>query len=196
MTRPNVWNIGSGLLVVLSAAIASAQEQAAVRNTLPANTVVAVRTIDVIDSKTAGVDTEFKATVDDAVVDGDVTIVPVGAPAFLKVMQVQKAGAVRGRATVSLRLVGVEIDGRRVSFQSGDATVRSNSQGAKATKAAVGGAVIGGLLGGLLGGADGAAKGATLGAGAGVAAAAVSGQRVRVPAETRLSFTVTPAADQ
>src|SRR5262249_56111871 len=91
MTRLNLRKmLGAGLLVILICTVASAQEQAAVRHTLPANTVVAIRTIDIIDSKTAAADTEFRATVDDAVIDGDVTIVPVGAPAFLKVMQVQQ----------------------------------------------------------------------------------------------------------
>jgi hypothetical protein len=158
---------------------------------IPVNTVVAIRTIDPIDSEGAASDKEYKATVDDSVVVAGVTVAPIGTAAFLRVMQVQQASAVKGRAALSLRLVAVEIDGQRVSLETGDATIRSGSQGAKATKAGAGGAIAGGILGGLLGGKGGAAAGAAAGAAVGVTAAAISGQKVHVPAETRLSFTVT-----
>jgi hypothetical protein len=161
---------------------------------LPASTVIAIRTIDLIKSNGAASDLEYRATVDDSVVVGGVTVAPVGTPAFLRVVQVQQAGAVNGRASLSLRLVGLEIDGRRLVLETGDARIASGSQAARATKSGIGGAVIGGLLGGLLGGTAGAAKGAAAGAAVGVTAAAVSGQSVQVPSETRLSFTVTSTA--
>jgi hypothetical protein len=95
-------------------------------------------------------------------------------------------------------LTALEIKGQRMSVETGDATIRSGSQSGKATKAGAAGAVVGGLLGGLLGGKGGAAKGAVGGAAVGVTAAAVSGQKVHVPSETRLSFTVKspPAAPE
>ena len=171
-------------------AASAGQEGASPGPVIPANTVIAIRTIDRIDSDGSASDREYKATVDDSVVVGGVTMAPVGTPAFLRVVQVQQAGAVKGRASVSVRLSALEIDGRRVGVETGEATIRSGSQGKKATKAGVGGAVAGGILGGLLGGKGGAAQGAAAGAAVGVTAAAVSGQKVRVPAETRLSFTV------
>jgi hypothetical protein len=158
---------------------------------IPANTVIAVRTIDAIESSGGASDKDYKATVDDDVVVDGVTVARAGAPAFLRVMEVQKAGAVSGRAAVSLRLVALEIGGKRVAVETGDATIRSGSQGKKTAKIGIGGAVAGGVIGGLLGGAGGAAKGAAAGGAVGVAAAAVTGQKVHVPPETRLSFTVT-----
>jgi hypothetical protein len=52
-------------------------------------------------------------------------------------------------------------------------------------------AAVGAILGGIFGGGKGAAIGATSGAAAGGAVQVMTkGQRVRIPAETRLSFTL------
>jgi hypothetical protein len=158
---------------------------------IPVDTVVAIRTVDPIDSDGSAAGKEYRATVDDSVVVAGVTVAPVGTPAFLRVVQVQQAGAVKGRAVVSLKLSALEISGQRVSVETGGATIRSGSQSTRATKAGAGGAIVGGILGGLLGGKGGAAQGVAAGAAVGVTAAAVKGQKVHVPAETRLSFTVT-----
>jgi hypothetical protein len=163
---------------------------------IPANTIVAIRTVDPIDSDGASANKDYKATVDDAVVVEGVTIAPIGTPAFLRVVQVEQAGAVKGHAKVSLRLTALDINGQRVTVETGDATIRSGGQGAKATKAGAGGAVLGGILGGILGGKGGAAKGVAAGAAVGVTAAAISGQKVHVPAETRLSFTLIASTEQ
>jgi hypothetical protein len=178
----------------ISAAV-SAQPAATAAPVIPPGTVIAIRTIDAIESKTADSAKEYKATVDDDVVVGGVTVARAGAPAFLRVTEVQKAGAVKGRTAISLRLAAIEISGKRVNLDTGDATIRSGSQAGKATKAGVGGAVAGGIIGGLLGGKGGAASGVAAGGAIGVTAAAVSGQKVHVAAETRLSFTVSAATE-
>ena len=56
----------------------------------------------------------------------------------------------------------------------------------------IGGATaVGAILGGIFGGGKGAAIGAASGAGAGGAVQVLTkGQRVKIPAETRLSFTL------
>jgi hypothetical protein len=182
-------------LVALSGNGAGAQSPSAAASVVRAGTAIAIRTGDLIDSRGPDQNREFPATVDDSIVVDGVTAVPVGAQAFLRVVQVQQAGAVRGRASLSLRLVGLEINGQRIVLETGNATILSSSQAKKATGAAAGGAVVGGILGALLGGKDGALTGAAVGATAGVAAAAVSGQRVRVPAETRLSFALAQDVD-
>jgi hypothetical protein len=156
--------------------------------TLPKGTPITVRTIDVVDSKGVVSDKDYRGTVDDPVVVNGVTVVPTGAAAFLRVVAAQQAGAVTGTASVSLRLVGVETNGRRLAVDTGEATIQSGSQGKKTGKSAGGGAVIGGVLGGILGGKRGLVKGAVSGAVVGVAVAVVTGEKVHVPAETRLSF--------
>jgi len=181
--------------LVMMAPAVHAQVVEAPGVTIPANTVIAIRTLDPIDSDGSAVDAEYKASIDDPLVIGTVTVAPIGTPAFLRVVQVQQAGAVKGRAALAVRLSALEINGRRINVDTGDATIRSGSQGEKAGKAGAVGAIAGGILGGLLGGKAGAAGGAAAGAAVGVAAAAVSGQKVHVPAETRLSFTVAASTD-
>ena len=62
---------------------------------------------------------------------------------------------------------------------------------AKSGKVVGGTAAVGAILGGIFGGGKGAAIGAVSGAGAGAAVQFLTkGQRVKIPAETRLSFTL------
>ena len=54
-----------------------------------------------------------------------------------------------------------------------------------------GGAALGAIIGALAGGGKGAAIGAVTGAGAGTAVqVATKGERVKIPSETRLTFTL------
>lgn len=171
------------------AGIAGAQGAAHVR--LPAGISIPVRTVDRIASEGAASALEYRATVDDSVMSGTATLVPLGTPAFLRVVQVQQAGAVRGHAGVTVRLVALEVDGQRIEFDTGDAKIEGSSQAKKAAKAGILAGLMGAAVGAAAGGAKGAVEGAAIGGAAGVAAAAISGQRVQVPAETRLSFTLT-----
>jgi hypothetical protein len=161
---------------------------------IPPGTVIAIRTIDQVDSENADPSREYRASVDDSVVIGGVTVAPVGSPALLRLFQVQQAGAVRGQTSVTLRLVAVEIDGRRVALETGDATISSNSQTGSVVKKGGVGAAIGAGIGALRDGKSGAAKGAAIGGAAGATLAIVMGQRVNVPSETRLSFTLSQAS--
>lgn len=159
--------------------------------TVPAGTAIPVRMLDRVTSDGLPSLMEYKASVDDAVIVGDATLIPRGATAYLRVIEVQDAGAVKGRASVSVRLVGVVIGRERLNIATGDAIkVESGSQAGQAVKSGAVGAVVGGLLGGLLGGKDGLKKGAATGAAAGVATAIVRGKEVRIPPETRMTFTV------
>ena len=51
-------------------------------------------------------------------------------------------------------------------------------------------AVVGAIIGAIAGGGKGAAIGAASGAGAGVAIQAIRGQRIQIPSETKLDFTL------
>ena len=82
-------------------------------------------------------------------------------------------------------------NGRMVDLTTQGVTTSSESRGAKSGKVIGGAAAVGAILGGIIGGGRGAAIGATSGAGAGGAVQVLTkGQRVRIPAETRLSFTL------
>jgi hypothetical protein len=92
---------------------------------------------------------------------------------------------------LTLDIVSMRIDGRQVDIDTTAITQESGSRGAKSAKVIGGTAVLGAIIGGIAGGGKGAAIGAGAGAGAGTAVqVATKGQRVRVPSETRLTFTL------
>jgi hypothetical protein len=175
--------VGATVLTFLLAAPVTAQQ-------IPAGTAIAVRTSEAIDSQNADLTREYAAGLDDDLVVNGVTLAPRGARATLRVIEARKAGAVKGRASLTLALVALTINGKVVAVESGEVQSESASQGKKATKFGAIGGAAGGIVGGVLGGAKGAAAGAAAGAGAGVGVAALNGQRVQVPSETRLTFTL------
>src|SRR5262245_12245218 len=119
---------------VLASVAVVALEGARQATTVPQGTLVAIRTIDAIDSNKATPSSEYRASLDDPIQVDGVPIVPVGTSAWLRIVAVKQAGATRGRDEVTVRLVGLALAGRRTDLESGDAQIQSNSQGANATK--------------------------------------------------------------
>lgn len=159
---------------------------------IPANTEVVIRTGEPIDSRD-DLRREYIAVLDEPLsVDGTL-IAPRGADAVLQVVQANQAHGVKGRASLTLQLVGIIVNGTRVAVTTDSVKSEGRSQAARAAKAGAGGAAIGAVIGGFLGGGSGAAQGAAIGGGAAVGTVAVTGQRIRVPPETRLTFVI--AAD-
>lgn len=181
---PRLIGVLTGLTLGVAPPLASAQDA------IPAGTPIAVRVAEAIDSRRADPGREYSAELDEPLVVNGVTVAPKSAPAFLRVTEVQRAGAVRGRAALTLRLEAIVVNGQRVPIGTDTVTASSGSQAAKATKGGVLGGLAGAALGGVVGGTGGAAKGAAIGASGGVGVAALSGQRVQVAKETRLTFTV------
>ncbi len=157
---------------------------------MPPGTKITIQTADVIDSDGTNLNAEYHASLADPLMVGSVVVAPKGAPAMLRVVQLDQAGAVKGRVSLGIQLVAVTIDGRRRDVHTGQATIQSDSQGAKTAKRGLLGGILGATVGAIAGGSGGAAKGAAIGAAAGAGAAAISGVKVTVPKETRLSFTV------
>jgi hypothetical protein len=187
-------NKSATALGILAATCCFAVPHSARAQEVPAQTQLVVRTVDAIDSRSADLAKEYDAGLDTPVMAADgTTVLPRGTGAVLRVMEVQQAGAVKGRASLTLQLFALVVNGQRVPVESSDVTSESGSQGAKATKGGILGGLAGGVLGGVLGGGGGAVKGAAAGAAVGVGVAAVSGERVQVPAETRLTFTLAKA---
>ena len=160
---------------------------------IPAQTQLVVRTVDAIDSRNADLAKEYNAGLDSPVTIDGTVVLPRGTDAVLRVVELQQAGAVRGRTSLTLQLIALVVNGQRMPVETSDVKSESGSQGQKATKGGILGGLAGGALGGVLGGAGGAVKGATAGAAVGVGVAALSGERVQVPAETRLTFTLANA---
>jgi len=159
---------------------------------IPSGATLNVRMIDSVDSERDHVGQTFRASLDEPVMDPNGnTLVPRGANVLVKLVDDQQSGKIEGRTVLTLDLVSLEVDGRSVDIDTRAVTEQSSSRGARSGKVIGGTAVLGALIGAAAGGGKGAAIGAGAGAGAGTAAqVATKGQRVRIPSETRLTFTL------
>ena len=153
----------------------------------PVGTEFVIRTIDRIESKKADTKHEYLASVDEPLSIGGRVLAPVNTTAYLKVTGVKNA-KVKGRSTLTLQVVALMIDGRRVPVRTENVGSESGAQGKRTAIGAAGGAGVGAGIGGVAGGAAGAAIGAGAGAAAGTAAAILFGQTVKIEPETRFTF--------
>jgi hypothetical protein len=163
--------------------------------TLASGTVLTIRMVDSVDSERDRVGQTFRASLDEPVVDsGGNTLIPRGSDVVVKLVDDQQSGKLAGRTILTLDLVSVRINGRDVEIDTQSITEQSGSRTARSGKVIGGTAALGAIIGAIAGGGKGAAIGAGAGAGAGtVAEVATKGQRVRIPSETRLTFTLQQA---
>jgi hypothetical protein len=159
---------------------------------IPSGAVLSIRMVDSVDSERDYVGRTFKASLDEPVLDpGGRTLVPRGADVVVKLVDDVQSGKIEGRTVLTLDLVSLRVNGREVDVDTTAITQQSGSRGARSGKVIGGTAALGAIIGAIAGGGKGAAIGAGAGAGAGtVAQVATKGQRVRIPSETRLTFTL------
>jgi hypothetical protein len=147
--------------------------------------------IDDVDSERDRVGQEFRASVDEPVVVNGETVIPRGANVVAKLVDDKQSGKLSGRTELTLDLVSVEVNGRPVDVSTQEVTQASGSRTGKTAKVVGGTAVLGTIIGAIAGGGKGAAIGAASGAAAGGAVQVMTkGERVRIPSETRLNFTL------
>jgi BON domain-containing protein len=159
--------------------------------TVPANTIISVRTIDSIDSKTNQAGQIFKASLDAPIVVDDRVVVPTGADAYIKLVSASSAGHFAGRSELGLELASIVFQGKTYNVVSSDVKQSGASRGKRSAETIGGGAVLGAIIGAVAGGGKGAAIGAAAGGGAGTGVQVFTkGQQVKIPSETRLDFTL------
>jgi hypothetical protein len=159
---------------------------------LRSGTNLTVRMIDSIDSQRDQVGKTFRASLDEPVVDSNGnTIIGRGADVVVKLVDDRESGKLAGRTVLTLSLASVMVNGRMVDVNTMNVSEQSSSRTARSGKVIGGAAAAGAIIGAIAGGGKGAAIGAGAGAGAGtVAEVATKGQRVHIPSETRLTFTL------
>ena len=158
---------------------------------IPTGTVLVVRLVEGVDSDRDNIGKSFRASLDEPVVVSGQTLIPRGADVVAKLVDERQSGKFEGRAVLTLDLMQVMINGRMVAISTSDVSQSSGSRGSRTAKTVGGGAVLGAILGAVVGGGRGAAIGATSGAVVGGGAQVLThGQRVKIPSETRLSFTL------
>jgi hypothetical protein len=159
--------------------------------TVPASTIVTIRTIDGIDSKTNSAGQVFKASLDAPIVVDNRVIVPSGADTYIKLVDAKSAGHMTGRSELGLELASIVFQGKTYNVTSSDVKQTGTSRGKQSAERVGGGAALGALIGAIAGGGKGAAVGAAVGGGAGAGVQVFThGQQVKIPSETRLDFTL------
>ncbi len=163
---------------------------------IPSGTPITVRMIDGVDSEQSRLGQTYRASVDEPVLVNGQTIISRGSDCVARLVEDKESGKFAGRTVLTLDLQQVMVNGRMIDVTTGDVTQASSSRGARTAKVVGGTTALGAIVGALAGGGKGAAIGAASGAAVGGAAEVLTkGQRVKIPSETRLTFTLQQPAN-
>ncbi len=159
--------------------------------TIPAGSFLSVRTIESIDSARNKAGDEFAASVETPVRVGNRVVVPRNSDAKVRLVQATSAGRMSGRSELKVELVSVTAGGQTYPLETDYHEQAGASRNTRTAESVGGGAVLGSLIGAIAGRGRGAAIGSVAGAGTGAAVEArTHGEQVKIPSETKLSFTL------
>lgn len=158
---------------------------------IPQGTPLTVRMIDSVDSQKAQMGDTFRASIEDPVVINDQTVVPRGADVTVRLVDDKQSGKIEGRTVLTLAITSLTVNGHPIDVTTGDVQQASGSRGSRSAKVIGGATALGAIIGAAAGGGKGAAIGAGSGAALGTGAEVMTkGQRVKIPSESRLTFTL------
>jgi hypothetical protein len=158
---------------------------------ISAGTEIQVKMIDSINSKTSQVGSLFHSSLYVPITAENQVVIPKGTDVYIKLVNAKSAGSIKGSSELEVVLDHVVVQGQSIPLNSSSVRQKSASRGKQtATRTVIGGGA-GAILGGIIGGGKGAAIGAGVGAGGTLAYQALTkGPEVRIPSQTRLSFTL------
>ena len=162
--------------------------------TLPASTILRVRTADFLDARKLQPGDTFQVTAANDIFLGGVVAVPRGAvlQGVVTADRPNTSGSLKGSSSLSLQLTNLVLGGRSYPIATDLWTGKGPGKGAFTANNTIGGAAIGAVIGGLIGRGPGAAVGAVAGGATGAAASsAANGPRFVVPPESILTFHLT-----
>ena len=159
--------------------------------TIPTGSKITIRMIDSISSEKQSVGTTFIATLDEPVTFSGIEVAPKGADVRGRISTINDAGRIAGSAQLGLELTQIYVNGISYSITTAEySEVGESRTGQTVTRAGVG-AGIGAVIGAIAGGGKGAAIGAGVGAGGATAVQVMTkGEKLNIPSETRLEFTL------
>lgn len=159
--------------------------------TISARTEIQVKMIDSINSKTSQVGSLFHSSLYVPITVGNQVVIPQGTDVYIKLVNAKSAGSIKGSSELEVVLDHLVVHGQSIPLNSSSVRQKSASRGKQtATRTVIGGGA-GAIIGGMIGGGKGAAIGAGVGAGGTLAYQALTkGPEVRIPSQTRLSFTL------
>lgn len=157
---------------------------------VPTGTVLTVRLVQPLSSKTSQAGGTFSATMANPITIEGKTVIPLGSKVYGIVRDAKKAGKFKGGAVLSLGLTSIIVDGQHYNIATDNASQETKGKGKRTAGLMVGGAGGGAAIGGLAGGGKGAAIGALAGVTAGAIGAGASGNNrdIELPSESALTF--------
>jgi len=159
--------------------------------TIPTGSKITIRMIDSINSETNKIGDTFIATLDEPLLQEGLEVVPRGADVRGRVANVNEAGRVAGAAQLGLELTQIVVNGIQYSLQTSEYAEKAEGRGTQTAKRAGIGAGIGAAIGAVAGGGKGAAIGAGIGGGGATAVQVLTkGEKLNIPSETKLEFTL------
>ncbi|HTV13440.1 MAG TPA: BON domain-containing protein [Acidobacteriaceae bacterium] len=162
--------------------------------TVPAGTLLQIRTSEPLDTGKLQDGAAFQATVASDVFEGNVLAIPRGAVLQGTVVKVKKPGALGGAGELELQLTTLNLGGNAYPLTSDIWSSKGPNKAGYTAANTVGGALVGALIGGAIGRGPGAAVGALAGGGAGMlASAGTNGPRQILLPETLLNFHLSSA---
>lgn len=173
--------------------------------TIPAGTLLALRTSEPVESKHAKEGQPVQFVLISDINSAGYIAIPRGATFHGVLTEVKNTqrGDLGGSDQLAIRLTSLDLGGQSYELASDEFLVKGPSKAGRTAGSAIGGALLGAIIGGAAGGGAGAAIGAGAGAGVGTAASAASrGPSAWIPAEARVDFhlkapvTVTPVSEQ
>lgn len=159
--------------------------------TIPTGSKVVIRTIDSISSEKNKPGDAFVAILEEPIEQNGIEVVPKGVDVRGRIANLQSAGRVTGSAELGLELTQIYVNGIAYSVTTSEYEEVSESRTGQTAKRAAGGAAIGALIGAIAGGGKGAAIGAGVGGGGATAVQVMTkGEKLNIPSETKLEFTL------
>jgi hypothetical protein len=159
--------------------------------TIPSGTVLRISLIDALDTKQSAVNDHFVASLSEPLVMNGTTVVPKGTLVYGRVVDVQGAGKVKGRASIRLELTQLVHGNKTLEISTNAFTAEAESTEGRDAAVIAGGAGVGAVIGAIANGKKGAGIGAITGGGAGTGVVlATKGKEIHYGPETNLNFTL------
>ena len=159
--------------------------------TIPTGSKVVIRMIDSVNSETNKLGDTFVAVLEEPISQGGVEVIPRGADVRGRIAKIDDAGRFKGSAQLGLELTQIIVNGIPYSVTTSEYNEVGEGRGKETAKRAGIGAGIGAAIGAIAGGGKGAAIGAGVGGAGGTAIQVMTkGEKLNIPSETKLEFTL------
>jgi hypothetical protein len=159
--------------------------------TIPTGTKVTIRLIDSVSSEKQKIGDPFVAVLEEPVLYNGTEVVAKGADVRGRIANANDAGRLTGKAELGLELTQIIVNGIPYSVTTSEYSEVGESRTGQTAKRAGIGAGIGAAIGAIAGGGKGAAIGAGVGGGGATAVQVLTkGEKLNIPSETKLEFTL------